>query len=142
MQLDDRTLTLACFYYGVIVVVIGVVSFVVPRKVKDLRLKDSLWLLGVFGLLHGLRAFLQVAELIAPATVTERTLFLLDFISIGLNVMALLCLAQFTAELMALAQRGLAWLRWMPLAGLAAWLALTIVPTWLQGGGHIFLSVF
>src|SRR5260221_14792649 len=83
VQLDDKTLALACLFYGCIVIIIGIVSFIVPRKVTDSRIKDSLWLLGVFGLLHGVRAFLQVAELIAPATVAERTLFLLDFVGFG-----------------------------------------------------------
>lgn len=125
-------LALACLFYGFIVVVIGVVSFIVPRKISDPRVRESLWLLGTFGLLHGVRAWIQVVEILAPATYSDRTLFLLDFVGFGLNVMALLCLAQFTAEIVTVLRRGLEWLRWMPLAGFAAWMASTVAPLVLQ----------
>lgn len=131
-NIDDHTLALACLFYGFIVVVIGAVSFVVPRKVSDPRVRDSLWLLGTFGLLHGVRAWIEVIEILAPATYADKTLFLLNFIGFGLNIMALLCLAQFTAEIVAVVRRGLEWLRWMPLAGLAAWMASTAGPLLVQ----------
>jgi hypothetical protein len=135
--MDDRTLALACLFYGFIVVVIGVVSFIVPRKVSDSRVRESLWLLGTFGLLHGVRAWIQVIELLAPADYTDKTLFLLDFVGFGLNLMALLCLAQFTAEIVAVLRRGLAWMRWMPLAGLAAWMTSTMAPLLAQRFGWV-----
>jgi hypothetical protein len=126
--MDDKTLALACLFYGFIVVVIGAVSFLVPRKVADFRIRDSLWLLGTFGLLHGVRAWLEVIELLAPATTPDKTLFLLGVVGQYLNVMALLCIAQFTAEIVAVLRRGVEWLRWMPLAGLAAWMTTTFAP--------------
>lgn len=126
--MDEHTLALACLFYGFIVIVIGTVSFVVPRKVSDPRVRESLWLLGVFGLLHGIRAWLEVIEILAPATMADKTMFLLDIIGKYLNVMALLCLAQFTAEIVAAIKRGVEWLRWMPLAGLAAWMTTTCAP--------------
>lgn len=136
-NIDDSTLALACLFYGCIVVVIGVVSFIVPRKVSDARVRDSLWLLGTFGLLHGVRAWLQVIQILAPTTYSDKTFFLLDFVGFGLNIMALLCLAQFTAEIVAVLRRGLDWMRYMPLAGLAAWMASTFAPFVLQRLGWI-----
>ena len=126
--MDDRTLALACLFYGFIVVVIGAVSFIVPRKVSDSRIRESLWLLGTFGLLHGFRAWLEVVALLAPTTMPDKTLFLLGVIGTYLNVAALLCLAQFTAEIVAMVRRGVDWLRWVPLASLATWMTSTIAP--------------
>lgn len=127
-SMDDRTLALACLFYGFIVLVIGTVSFLVPRKVSDHRVRDSLWLLGTFGLLHGFRAWIEVASLLAPATMPDKTIFLLDVVGQYLNIMALLCLAQFTAEIVAVLRRGVEWLRWLPLAGLGTLMTTTIGP--------------
>jgi len=135
--MDDRTLALACLFYGFIVLVIGTVSFLVPRKVSDPRVRESLWLLGTFGLLHGFRAWLEVAQLLAPATMPDKTLFLLDVVGKYLNIMALLCLAQFTAEIVAVVKRGVEWLRWMPLAGLAAVMTTTLAPFVAQRIGWV-----
>ena len=126
--LDDRTLVLACIFYGFVVVVIGVVSCVLPRKVPDVRLRNALWLLGAFGLLHGVRAFLEVGQLCAPRSTSLGTLYVLDVVGKYMNVVALACLAQFTAEICAVARRGAAWLRWVPLAGLVLWISTVIVP--------------
>lgn len=126
--MDDRTIALACLFYGFIVTVIGTVSFIVPRKVTDSRVRESLWLLGTFGLLHGFRAWLEVASLLAPTTTPDKTLFLLDVVGKYLNVAALLCLAQFTAEIAAALRRGIDWLRWVPLAGLATWMTTIFAP--------------
>ncbi|MBM3465169.1 MAG: hypothetical protein FJX76_23985 [Armatimonadetes bacterium] len=140
-SIDDRTLALACLFYGFIVVVIGVVSFLVPRKVSDARVRESLWLLGTFGLLHGMRAWLQVVEILAPPDYPDKTLFLLNFVAYGLNIMALLCLAQFTAEIVAVLRRGLDWMRWMPLAGLAAYMSSTFGPFLAQRLGWMVARV-
>lgn len=124
----DKTVALACLFYGFIVFVIGVVSFVLPRKIADLRVRESLWLLGIFGLLHGFRAWLEVVEIYGINTMPDKTVFLLDMIGQYLNVTALLCLGQFTAEIAALVKRGIDWLRWVPLASFAAWVSTTVAP--------------
>lgn len=143
--MDDRTMALACLFYGFILTVIGAVSFIVPRKVSDPRIRESLWLLGTFGLLHGFRAWLEVAALLAPPTVPDKTLFLLDIVGKYLNIAALLCLAQFTAEIVATLRRGVEWLRWVPLASLATWMTSIIAPFvghrlgWLHAAQGLFL---
>lgn len=134
-SLDGRTLALACLFYGLIVAVIGVVSFILPRKVPDARVRESLWLLGTFGLLHAVRAWIQVLMILVPDSFPDKTVFLLDFIGFGLNFMALLCLAQFTAEIVALVRTRLSWMRWMPLTGLAVWMTSTVTPFLLNNGG-------
>ena len=136
-SLDGRTLALACLFYGLIVAVIGVVAFILPRKVPDARVRESLWLLGTFGLLHAVRAWIQVIMLLVPDSFPDKTLFLLDFIGFGLNIMALLCLAQFTAEIVALIRTRLSWMRWMPLAGLAVWMTSAVGTFFFHGGSNL-----
>ena len=126
--MDQTNIALACMFYGFVVSVIGIVAFIVPRKVSNRRLRESLWLLGTFGLLHGIRAWIEVLELIAPASTSEQSMFLLGFVSFGLNVMALLAISQFAAEIVTMLKRGVEWLRWVPLTGLALWVGVVLIP--------------
>jgi hypothetical protein len=111
-------------FYGLIVLAIGSAAFVVPRKVVSPKLRESLWLLGTFGLLHGLRSWMLVAEILAPSSVTDKSLVLLTMVGTAMNAMALLCLGQFTSELIALMRQSLAWTRWVPLSCFTTWLAV------------------
>lgn len=118
-------------FYGLIVLAIGTAAFVVPRKVVSPKLRESLWLLGTFGLLHGLRSWMLVAEILAPSSVTDKSLVLLTMVGTSMNAMALLCLGQFTSELIALVRQNLAWTRWVPLGCFSTWIAVVCGnPVW------------
>ncbi len=48
------------FLYGAAFLFLSVAIFIKDMKGSHLKLADSLWLLGMFGLTHGLHEFLQM----------------------------------------------------------------------------------
>jgi len=53
--------------YGLAFIVLGVVAYVLPRQDTTLRFARDLWLLAVFGMLHGVLEFLEWERLHNPA---------------------------------------------------------------------------
>jgi diguanylate cyclase (GGDEF)-like protein/PAS domain S-box-containing protein len=53
--------------YGLAFFVLGVVAYVLPRQDKTLRFARDLWLLAIFGMLHGVMGFVEWERLQNPA---------------------------------------------------------------------------
>lgn len=63
--ISDR-LDLIFFFYGLSFSAMGLLLFLQPKKESSFALADSLWLLGCFGLAHGLNEFIDMWAIIHP----------------------------------------------------------------------------
>ncbi len=68
-------------------------------KGSNLRIADSLWLLALFGLLHGLREWLEIYPLLEGMHLTREEIFSIELISNVLLIISLLLLLQFGLSL-------------------------------------------
>ncbi|MFH0797340.1 MAG: ATP-binding protein [Candidatus Omnitrophota bacterium] len=82
-------LDIVFFFYGLSFIVMGIAIFVQPKKGSQFKLADILWLLAVFGIIHGINEFLDMWEFIKGEeffpheihwfTLTLSYFFLLEF---------------------------------------------------------------
>lgn len=64
MDLFAKNLDLVFFIYGLSFFIMGIAVFVQPRKESIFRLANILWLLGVFGISHGINEWLDMFQII------------------------------------------------------------------------------
>jgi len=48
------------FFYGLAFILMGIFIFIMPKKRDLLGLSDNLWLIGLFGLFHGLNEWIDL----------------------------------------------------------------------------------
>ena len=63
------------FFYGSAFLFLGFSIFIKDMKGSNLKLADSLWLLGLFGITHGINEFLQLYPLIEGDHLTLSQIF-------------------------------------------------------------------
>jgi two-component system, NtrC family, sensor kinase len=116
------------FLYGSAFLFLSFGIFIKDMKGSDLRLADSLWLLGMFGLTHGLHELLAMYPLIEGAHLSMQELFNARLISLVVLVLSFLFLLQFgwVLTFSARNKRPL-WFNGMPAVLVLAWVAFITV---------------
>lgn len=105
------------FIYGLSFFVLGLAIFIYPRENSALRLAKGLWLVGLFGLLHGLNEWV---EMLAHASAPAGTSPLLAA-KVVLLPSSFLCLLLYGTQQIQL-RKGRSWaLASLPLLLLAVW---------------------
>jgi len=91
-------------------------------RASDLELTKSLWLLGMFGLTHGLHELLQLYPLINGEHLTVRDMCNVKAAALGLFMVSFLFLLRFGASLISVIHpRGKRWISWIPAVLLLLW---------------------
>jgi two-component system NtrC family sensor kinase len=72
---------------------------------SNLRIADSLWMLAMFGLLHGLREWLEIYPLLEGPHLTVEAIFSIQVIAVALLIGSFLFLLQFGLSLFPARQR-------------------------------------
>lgn len=81
--------------YGSSFLFLSFAIFIKDMKGSDLRLADSLWLLGMFGLTHGARELLELYPLIEGNHLTLQQIIDVKLVSLAALVVSFLFLLQF-----------------------------------------------
>ncbi len=66
---------------------------------SDLRIADSLWLLAIFGFIHGLREWLEIYPLLEGVHLGREEIFAIELISSALLIVSFMFLLQFGLSL-------------------------------------------
>ena len=85
--------------YGSTFLFLSFAIFIKDMKGSDLRLAESLWMLGMFGLTHGIHEFLELYPLIEGARMSLHQLFQAELVSVIVLVLSFLFLLEFGAVL-------------------------------------------
>ncbi len=112
------------FLYGSAFLFLSFSIFIRDLKGSDLKLADSLWLLGMFGLTHGLHELLTMYPLIEGAHLSMRELFNAKLFSLIVLVLSFLFLLQFGLVLtLSIRNKRAFWSNGVPTALVLAWAA-------------------
>src|SRR5512140_3394268 len=86
-------------FYGASLLFLGVSIVTKEMKGSELKLADSLWLLGVFGFLHGFHEWMKLGQMIEGKNLSARQIISGEGISVVLLVLSFLFLLQFGISL-------------------------------------------
>jgi signal transduction histidine kinase len=81
--------------YGSTFLFLSFAIFIKDMKGSDLRLAESLWMLGMFGLTHGIHELMELYPLIEGARMSLHQLFQAELVSVLVLVVSFLFLLQF-----------------------------------------------
>ncbi|MFA4854695.1 MAG: hypothetical protein WC616_05045, partial [Candidatus Omnitrophota bacterium] len=123
----QSNLDVVFFIYGLAFVIMGLAIWIQPRKGSSFKLADVLWLLGGFGLIHGINEWLDMWIIIKGEN------FSLDTIRSFVLVISFLFFFEFGRQIFRLSSLNPSSLRVKIARYLPWWL------TWLLG---IFILVF
>jgi signal transduction histidine kinase len=114
------------FLYGSAFLFMSFAIFIKDMKGSDLKLADSLWLLGMFGLTHGMHELMAMYPLIEGANLSMQELFNAKLVSLVVLVLSFLFLLQFGLILtFSSRNRGPLWPSAITASLLLAWVAFT-----------------
>src|SRR5512135_296241 len=128
--------------YGPAFLFLGVSIVTKEMKGSELKLADSLWLLGVFGFLHGFHEWMKLGQLIEGKNLSARQIISGEGISVILLVLSFLFLLQFGISLInGLDTKRVRWVRGIPAPLLLIW----VLYVWHYGfhkeGFHLDLEL-
>lgn len=128
------------FLYGSAFLFLSFAIFIKDMKGSDLKLADSLRLLGMFGLSHGLHEFLQLYPLVEGSHLSLEQIFNVKLLALVVLVVSFLFLVQFGLTLTRKDDdRRRLWPKVIPALLVLAWLAFTArqdFPMTLRFLGH------
>ncbi|MGL4649768.1 MAG: hypothetical protein ACRC1H_10200, partial [Caldilineaceae bacterium] len=111
------------FIYGLAFFTLGVVLTLVARQESSLPIVPSLWLLALFGILHGLHEWVEMFGLLGPEQPTGSGN---DLLRLGLLVASFLFLCAFGAD--SLQRSGFGrWVLWTPAVLLGLWIGSVVI---------------
>jgi two-component system NtrC family sensor kinase len=87
-------------FYGATFLFLGVSIAAKDMRGSDLRLANGLWLLAVFGFLHGLHEWIELGILIEGEHLVLRQIFMIKAVSILLVLLSFVFLMQFGISLL------------------------------------------
>jgi signal transduction histidine kinase len=112
------------FLYGSAFLFLSFAIFIKDMKGSDLQLADSLWLLGMFGLTHGLHELLAMYPLIEGPHLSMQELFNAKLVSLVVLVLSFLFLLQFGLALtLSTRNKRPLWSNLIPAVLVLAWVA-------------------
>src|SRR5574341_407511 len=121
------------FLYGAAFLILGLSITIKDMKGSDLPLKDSLWLLGMFGFTHGAREWIEIYPLVEGNHLSPLGIFQAKAVSVAMMLISFLFLLQFGLSLaQGIKRRRLWWIAGLPSAFFIIWV--------LFGWRHGFVS--
>ena len=119
--------------YGASFLFLGVSIATKDMKGSDLRIADSLWLLGAFGFLHGAHEWLYLGTWIEGKNLSSQQILAARAADSALLVLSFIFLLQFGLSLLrVLDNRRMQWARTMPVVLFSLWIIYL-----LQQGFHL-----
>lgn len=110
------------FFYGAAFLFLGISISVKDLKASDLKLSNSLWMLGMFGFIHGLHEWLQLLPLIQGEQMTRQEIFLIKLILLSTIILSFFFLLQFGLSLIsALDKKQMKWIKGIPFLLVLLW---------------------
>ena len=123
------------FFYGAAFLFLGISISVKELKGSDLKLSNSLWMLGAFGFIHGFHEWLQLLPLIQGEHMTRQEILLVKLILLATIILSFFFLLQFGLSLIsALDKKHMKWIKGIPSLLTLLW----AVVLW-KNGPHIDL---
>ena len=87
-----------------------------------MKLSNSLWMLGMFGFIHGLHEWLQLLPLIQGEQMTRQEIFLIKLILLSTIILSFFFLLQFGLSLIsALDKKQMKWIKGIPFLLVLLW---------------------
>ncbi|MBW6486077.1 MAG: hypothetical protein K0B01_08035 [Syntrophobacterales bacterium] len=127
------------FFYGAAFLFLGISILGKDLKASDLRLSDSLWMLGTFGFIHGFHEWLQLLPLIQGEHMTLQEIYLIKLILFSTLVLSFSFLLQFGLSLIsALDKKQLRWIKGLPSALSLLWAVIL----WRNGRPNDLFSLW
>lgn len=109
-------------FYGAAFLFLGVAITAKDMKGSDLRLAGSLWLLGMFGFLHGAHEWLELGPLIEGGNLSFHQLFVAKSVAAFLVILSFMFLLQFGISLVnVLVDKRIPWIRAVPVPLFLIW---------------------
>jgi len=103
------------FFYGATFFFLGISILGKDLKASDLKLSNSLWMLGTFGFIHGSHEWLQLLPLIQGEQMTQEEIFLIKLILLVAIIFSFFFLLQFGLSLIsALDKKQMKWIKGIP----------------------------
>lgn len=123
MEASSQYLILVFFAYGLAFFTLGVVLTLVSRQESSLPIVPSLWLLAIFGILHGIHEWIEMFMLATrPTTGAVR----IELLGLALLVVSFLFLGAFGAD--SLQRSGVRrTILWVPVILLGFWMASVVI---------------
>lgn len=119
------------FFYGAAFLFLGVSISVKDLKASDLKLSDILWILGMFGFIHGFHEWLQLYPLIQDANLSQQEMILVKLLLLCVLILSFFLLLQFGALLIVPpGKKRVAWIKWVPAFTVCIWTLIL----WQRGG--------
>lgn len=113
---------LVYLFYGASFLFLGVSIATKEMKGSDLKIADSLWLLGGFGFLHGFHEWMKLGQLIEAKNLSARQIVAGEAVSVILLVLSFLFLLSFGLSLArGLEVKRIRWSRGIPVLLLLIW---------------------
>ena len=110
-------------FYGAAFLFLGVAITAKDMKGSDLRLAGSLWMLGMFGFLHGAHEWLELGPLIEGGNLSFHQLFVAKSVAALLVILSFMFLLQFGISLVnVLEDKRIPWIRSVPFPLFLLWL--------------------
>ena len=122
------------FVYGEAFFVLGLAAALQSRRRSQIGLAKHLWLLAIFGIVHGIYEWGAVFIPIQQTYVADSVINLLHVAQLALETVSFLALFQFGGNLIAPASRRLGWLRFIPSILLPVCAAAVFILHALTGG--------
>ncbi|HTG00920.1 MAG TPA: ATP-binding protein [Nitrospirota bacterium] len=122
--------------YGAVFLFLGVAIVAKDMKGSDLKLADKLWMLALFGFLHGIHEWLDLGPMIEGENMGFHLLYLVKVLSTTTEIISFICLLQFGVSLVrVLDVNRIRWAGAIPAVLAAAWVSYV---WWrgLRGGGQ------
>jgi signal transduction histidine kinase len=120
-QFFQTNIVIVYFVYGEAFFVLGLAIALQSRKHSQLALARHLWLLAVFGIVHGIyewgAVFIPIQQTYVPASVVS----FLRIVQLVLGAMSFLALYQFGVELVLIGTRKWRWLSGLPVGAFLGW---------------------
>jgi signal transduction histidine kinase len=127
------------FFYGAAFLFLGISISVRDLKSSELKLANYLWMLGIFGLIHGAYEWFLLYPLIQGEHLSRQEIFLVKLILLYILILSFFLLLQFGVLLLALpGDRRMAWVKGIPALAALIWAFVL----WRRGGHIDLLSLW
>ena len=136
-------------FYGLAFIALGLVMALQARSHVQVLLIDSLWILAVFGFLHGAHEWVAMAVMLQGNTLGDITLASVQSGNLLLNGISFAFLMQFGIELAVRPKRWPVWSRWIPASLVLAVVLIAVTlplgavgtPGWVSATDALFRYV-
>jgi len=131
LLLNIPAVYLIYFFYGAAFLFLGISISVKDLKASDLKLSNILWLLGMFGFVHGAHEWFQLYPLIEGQRLSRQEIVLVKLLLLYMFILSYFFLLQFGVLLISRpGKRWTVWVKGVPALAASLW----VFVLWRRGG--------